>query len=128
MCLSYDNKKYKKNIQSNTITIQNNQEEMHRGLVLSTEDGNTFSDDLGEAWCYFCLFVCRLMCLEICQQQLLDVSICVILLLQVPGNKKLPVLYLIDSIIKNVANGPYLKLFMHNITNTFCAVFEKVGS
>lgn len=39
---------------------------------------------------------------------------------------KLPVLYLIDSIVKNV-NGDYLNLFTQNIVNTFCGVFEKVN-
>ncbi|XP_043289393.1 uncharacterized protein [Venturia canescens] len=38
---------------------------------------------------------------------------------------KLPVLYLIDSIVKNV-NGAYLSLFTQNIVNTFCCVFDKV--
>ncbi|XP_016845567.1 uncharacterized protein LOC100121761 isoform X2 [Nasonia vitripennis] len=38
---------------------------------------------------------------------------------------KLPVLYLIDSIIKNV-NGSYINLFSKNIVQTFCNVFEKV--
>lgn len=45
---------------------------------------------------------------------------------QVRSDIKLPVLYLIDSIVKNVA-GPYLTLFTHNIVNTFCNVFEKVN-
>ena len=46
---------------------------------------------------------------------------------QVSSSKKLPCLYLIDSIMKNIQKGPYLKLFMPNIVNIFCAVFEKVG-
>ncbi|XP_066589743.1 pre-mRNA cleavage complex 2 protein Pcf11-like isoform X2 [Prorops nasuta] len=44
---------------------------------------------------------------------------------KVRSDIKLPVLYLIDSIVKNV-NGAYLSLFTHNIVNTFCGVFEKV--
>ncbi|XP_025986831.1 uncharacterized protein LOC105195218 isoform X2 [Solenopsis invicta] len=46
-------------------------------------------------------------------------------LLKVRSDIKLPVLYLIDSIVKNV-NGDYLNLFTQNIVNTFCGVFEKV--
>ncbi|CAL8089630.1 unnamed protein product [Orchesella dallaii] len=38
---------------------------------------------------------------------------------------KLPVLYLIDSIIKNVKKD-YVELFTQNIVSTFCGVFEKV--
>ncbi|XP_015187887.1 PREDICTED: uncharacterized protein LOC107072450 isoform X2 [Polistes dominula] len=44
---------------------------------------------------------------------------------KVRSDIKLPVLYLIDSIVKNV-NGTYLNLFTQNIVNTFCGVFEKV--
>ncbi|KAL6259064.1 hypothetical protein P5V15_008985 [Pogonomyrmex californicus] len=44
---------------------------------------------------------------------------------KVRSDIKLPVLYLIDSIVKNV-NGNYLNLFTQNIVNTFCDVFEKV--
>ncbi|XP_053999708.1 uncharacterized protein LOC128887631 isoform X2 [Hylaeus anthracinus] len=44
---------------------------------------------------------------------------------KVRSDIKLPVLYLIDSIVKNV-NGAYLNLFTQNIVNTFCGVFEKV--
>ncbi|XP_063987411.1 uncharacterized protein Pcf11 isoform X2 [Diachasmimorpha longicaudata] len=44
---------------------------------------------------------------------------------KVESKYKLPVLYLIDSIVKNV-NGAYLNLFTQNIVNTFCGVFEKV--
>ncbi|XP_011308584.1 uncharacterized protein [Fopius arisanus] len=44
---------------------------------------------------------------------------------KVESKFKLPVLYLIDSIVKNV-NGAYLNLFTQNIVNTFCGVFEKV--
>lgn len=38
---------------------------------------------------------------------------------------KLPVLYLIDSILKNIKKE-YLELFSRNIVSTFCSVFEKV--
>ncbi|XP_016845564.2 uncharacterized protein LOC100121739 isoform X3 [Nasonia vitripennis] len=44
---------------------------------------------------------------------------------KVSSEIKLPVLYLIDSIVKNV-NRAYLGLFTKNIVNTFCSVFEKV--
>eukprot|EP01113_Clastostelium_recurvatum_P036522 TRINITY_DN5218_c0_g1_i5.p1 TRINITY_DN5218_c0_g1~~TRINITY_DN5218_c0_g1_i5.p1 ORF type:complete len:718 (+),score=131.51 TRINITY_DN5218_c0_g1_i5:28-2154(+) len=37
---------------------------------------------------------------------------------------RLPALYLLDSIIKNVG-GPYLPLFSRKIVSTFCEVFEK---
>ena len=47
-------------------------------------------------------------------------------IVKVSAHKKLPCLYLIDSIIKNIKKGPYLKLFMPNIVNIFCAMFEKV--
>lgn len=39
---------------------------------------------------------------------------------------KLPILYLIDSIVKNVGNK-YKQLFASNIVNMFCSVFEKVN-
>ncbi|KAJ8297737.1 hypothetical protein KUTeg_024268 [Tegillarca granosa] len=45
---------------------------------------------------------------------------------QVPPNKKLPTMYLIDSIIKNLPKSTYASLFSHNIVSTFCGVFEKV--
>ena len=38
---------------------------------------------------------------------------------------KLPILYLIDSIVKNVGDK-YKQLFAQNIVNIFCGVFEKV--
>ncbi|XP_043484064.1 uncharacterized protein LOC122512348 isoform X2 [Leptopilina heterotoma] len=44
---------------------------------------------------------------------------------KVRSDCKLPVLYLIDSIVKNV-KGNYLGLFSHNIVNTFSNVFEEV--
>ncbi|CAG2107846.1 unnamed protein product, partial [Medioppia subpectinata] len=43
----------------------------------------------------------------------------------VAADKKLPLLYLLDSICKNVGNV-YTKLFTQNIVSTFCEVFEKV--
>jgi hypothetical protein len=43
----------------------------------------------------------------------------------VSSDKKLPILYLLDSICKNVGNI-YIKLFTQNIVSTFCHVFEKV--
>ncbi|XP_054160515.1 polyadenylation and cleavage factor homolog 11-like [Oppia nitens] len=44
---------------------------------------------------------------------------------EVSNDKKLPILYLLDSIIKNVGNT-YVNLFTQNIVSTFCDVFEKV--
>ena len=43
----------------------------------------------------------------------------------VAAEKKLPLLYLMDSICKNVGN-PYTNLFTQNIVSNFCDVFEKV--
>ncbi|XP_064465566.1 pre-mRNA cleavage complex 2 protein Pcf11-like isoform X3 [Ornithodoros turicata] len=43
---------------------------------------------------------------------------------KVPVELKIPVLYLIDSIMKNVG-GAYCTLFMQNIVANFCSVFEK---
>ncbi|RWS21232.1 pre-mRNA cleavage complex 2 protein Pcf11-like isoform X1, partial [Leptotrombidium deliense] len=42
----------------------------------------------------------------------------------VSADKRLPLLYLMDSICKNI-NGHYVKLFTQNIVSTFCHVFEK---
>jgi pre-mRNA cleavage complex 2 protein Pcf11 len=39
----------------------------------------------------------------------------------------LPVIYLLDSILKNIG-GVYLDTFGKNIINTFCGAFEKVYS
>ena len=47
--------------------------------------------------------------------------------LQVDPEVKLPVLYLIDSIVKNVGKE-YTPLFTQNIVSTFCSVFEKVSN
>jgi hypothetical protein len=38
---------------------------------------------------------------------------------------KLPVLYLVDSIVKNYGRA-YTQLFTQNIVSSFCSVFEKV--
>ncbi|XP_064482248.1 pre-mRNA cleavage complex 2 protein Pcf11-like isoform X2 [Ornithodoros turicata] len=43
---------------------------------------------------------------------------------KVPIEMKLPVLYLIDSIMKNVG-GAYCALFTQNVVSNFCNVFEK---
>ena len=43
----------------------------------------------------------------------------------VSADKKLPLLYLLDSICKNVGQI-YIQLFTQNIVSTFCDVFEKV--
>ncbi|KAL5012400.1 hypothetical protein ScPMuIL_010951 [Solemya velum] len=42
------------------------------------------------------------------------------------SKKKLPLLYLIDSIIKNLQSTNYPRLFSQNIVTTFSGVFEKV--
>ncbi|CDW58143.1 Polyadenylation and cleavage factor 11 [Trichuris trichiura] len=47
-------------------------------------------------------------------------------LLSVPPSQKLPVLYLIDSIVKNCPESPYKDLFAKNLINTFVHVFDKV--
>lgn len=47
------------------------------------------------------------------------------LLLQAPSNEKLPVMYLMDSIVKNVGRE-YLSAFAKNLVATFVNVFEKV--
>lgn len=47
------------------------------------------------------------------------------LLLQAPSAEKLPVLYLVDSIVKNVG-GEYLAVFAKNLITSFICVFEKV--
>lgn len=45
--------------------------------------------------------------------------------LQAPPQEKLPVLYLVDSIVKNVG-GEYLAVFAKNLITSFICVFEKV--
>jgi len=45
--------------------------------------------------------------------------------LQAPAAEKLPVLYLVDSIVKNVG-GEYLAVFAKNLVASFICVFEKV--
>nr|XP_019968410.1 PREDICTED: pre-mRNA cleavage complex 2 protein Pcf11-like [Paralichthys olivaceus] len=42
-----------------------------------------------------------------------------------PAAEKLPVLYLVDSIVKNVG-GEYLAVFAKNLITSFICVFEKV--
>lgn len=42
-----------------------------------------------------------------------------------PSAEKLPVLYLVDSIVKNVG-GEYLEVFAKNLVTSFICVFEKV--
>ncbi|NXJ14190.1 PCF11 protein, partial [Odontophorus gujanensis] len=46
-------------------------------------------------------------------------------LLQAPASEKLPVMYLMDSIVKNVGRE-YLTAFTKNLVATFVCVFEKV--
>lgn len=46
-------------------------------------------------------------------------------MLQAPPSEKLPVLYLVDSIVKNVG-GEYLAVFAKNLIPSFICVFEKV--
>ncbi|XP_065367764.1 uncharacterized protein Pcf11 isoform X2 [Calliphora vicina] len=45
---------------------------------------------------------------------------------KVPSEFKLPILYLIDSIVKNV-KSTYVQLFSQSIVNIFCGAFEKVN-
>jgi len=42
----------------------------------------------------------------------------------VPNRRKLPILYLIDSICKNYPKSTYVQLFTQNIVSNFCNVFE----
>lgn len=46
---------------------------------------------------------------------------------QVSPEYKLPILYLIDSIVKNV-KSTYVQLFSQCIVNIFCGAFEKVST
>uniref|UniRef100_A0A7N8YLW1 Pre-mRNA cleavage complex 2 protein Pcf11 n=1 Tax=Mastacembelus armatus TaxID=205130 RepID=A0A7N8YLW1_9TELE len=46
-------------------------------------------------------------------------------ILKAPATEKLPVLYLVDSIVKNVG-GEYLEVFAKNLISSFICVFEKV--
>ncbi|KAM9728234.1 LOW QUALITY PROTEIN: pre-mRNA cleavage complex 2 protein Pcf11-like [Menidia menidia] len=46
-------------------------------------------------------------------------------ILKAPAGEKLPVLYLVDSIVKNVG-GEYLAVFAKNLITSFICVFEKV--
>ncbi|KAL3888449.1 hypothetical protein ACJMK2_000816 [Sinanodonta woodiana] len=41
-------------------------------------------------------------------------------------NAKLPAIYLIDSIVRNLPQSPYKFLLKKNIVHTFTSVFEKV--
>lgn len=45
---------------------------------------------------------------------------------QCKPQKKLPVLYLIDSIMKNLGSSSYKSLFSKNIVQMFTSVFEQV--
>src|SRR5699024_4969834 len=47
-------------------------------------------------------------------------------LYQVPPDKKLPTLYLVDSICKNLAESAYIDLFQRKIIKLFCHTFERV--
>ncbi|CAL8265594.1 unnamed protein product [Merluccius merluccius] len=46
-------------------------------------------------------------------------------IIKAPSSEKLPVLYLVDSIVKNVG-GEYLAVFAKNLVTSFICVFEKV--
>lgn len=49
---------------------------------------------------------------------------------QTPPEMKLPALYLIDSIVKNLGKqceGRYVELFSRLIVNIFCDMFQEVG-
>jgi hypothetical protein len=43
---------------------------------------------------------------------------------QVTGTKKMPLLYLLDSIVKNLG-GDYISLVTQNLVSTFCSAFEQ---
>lgn len=45
---------------------------------------------------------------------------------QCEPQRKLPALYLIDSIMKNLEKSSYRSLFSRNIVQTFTSVFEQV--
>ena len=47
-------------------------------------------------------------------------------LLQAKSQEKLPSLYLIDSILKNLRNTDYASFFQQDIVNVFCHVFQQV--
>lgn len=51
--------------------------------------------------------------------------LCFFLFLQAPPSEKLPVAYLMDSIVKNVGKE-YVPAFAKNLVLTFLRVFEKV--
>lgn len=60
-------------------------------------------------------------------KDLYDETCSLIFYFQAEAAKKLPTLYLIDSIIKNLPKSSYPSLFAQNIVQTFCATFEKVS-
>ena len=45
---------------------------------------------------------------------------------KVKPDQMLPIMYLIDSIIKNI-RGPYIELFQQNLVSTFSYVFQSVN-
>ena len=49
-----------------------------------------------------------------------------IVIIQVPASRKLPIMYLIDSIIKNLPKTVYPGIFANCIVDIFCGVFEEV--
>lgn len=53
-------------------------------------------------------------------------SLNILLPTQAQATEKLPVVYLMDSIIKNVKGGPYLGLFTKNLVQNFSGVFAQV--
>ena len=48
--------------------------------------------------------------------------------MQASSSHKLPSLYLVDSIIKNVPDSNYLEMFTKNIVVMFVSTFEKVSN
>ena len=51
----------------------------------------------------------------------------VLLFLQAKALEKLPAVYLIDSVVKNIPQSNYLQLFSQIIVSLFSGVFEKVS-
>lgn len=65
------------------------------------------------------------MLAEDCSDYAVDIASCIVNQLKsVPKSRKLPILYLIDSICKNFPSSKYVELFTQNIVSNFCNVFE----
>ena len=51
-----------------------------------------------------------------------------LVLLQAKGDYVLPVLYVLDSIVKNLRSKTYIQLFEHKLPVIFASAFNKVGN